>query len=79
MMRGGSRKGAGRPPGPVKVSLKVHVLPETFRTLDLLAFAKCQTRGEVVDQLARRSVKKKAQWIQPTPVVVDKPEPPSRN
>jgi hypothetical protein len=33
---------------------------ETFRTIDLLAFAKQQPRGEIVDQLARRAVRKKS-------------------
>lgn len=59
-MRGGKRPGAGRPPGPQKVSVRLLVLPETFRTLDLLAFARQQPRGEIVDQLARRAVRKKA-------------------
>jgi hypothetical protein len=58
-MRGGKRPGAGRPTGPPKVSVRLRMLPETFRTLDLLAFAKSQSRGEIVDQLARRAVRKK--------------------
>lgn len=58
-MRGGARKGAGRKRGPAKVLLRLRVLKETFRTVDLLAFAKQQSRGEVVDQLARRAVRKK--------------------
>ena len=58
-MRGGKRPGSGRPPGPQKVSVRLLVLPETFRTIDLLAFAKKQPRGEIVDQLARRAVRRK--------------------
>jgi hypothetical protein len=58
-MRGGARQGAGRRKGPAKVPLRLRVLPETFRTLDLLAFAKSQSRGEIVDQMARRAVRKK--------------------
>jgi len=59
-MRGGTRPGAGRPAGPQKVSVRLLLLPETFRTIDLLAFAKQQSRGEIVDQLARRPVRKKS-------------------
>jgi hypothetical protein len=40
--------------------LRLRVLVETFRTIDLLAFAKQQPRGEIVDQLARRAVRKKS-------------------
>ena len=58
-MRGGPREGAGRKRGPAKVLLRLRVLVETFRTIDLLAFAKQQPRGEIVDQLARRAVRKK--------------------
>jgi len=58
-MKGGLRAGAGRKSGPPKVMLKALVLPETFRTVDLLAFAKDQSRGEILDQLARRAVRKK--------------------
>ncbi len=59
-MRGGKRPGAGRPRGPKKVSVRLLLLPETFRTLDLLAFARSQSRGEIVDQLARRAVRRKS-------------------
>lgn len=71
-MRGGRREGAGRKSGPKKVPLKALVLPETFRTVDLLAFARDQSRGEILDQLARRAVRKK-QPCQTKPV--RKPSP----
>lgn len=71
-MRGGKRTGAGRKRGPNKIPVKLRVLPETFRTLDLLAFAKNQSRGEVVDRLARRAVRK-----QPCTTPKSPPKPPS--
>lgn len=61
-MRGGKRHGAGRPKGktrPPRTLMHLRVLPDTFRTIDLLAFAKGQSRGEIVDQLARRAVRKR--------------------
>jgi hypothetical protein len=40
------------------------VLPETWRTLDLLAFASGVPRGEILDRWARRFVRRKTA---PTP------------
>ena len=45
------------------------VLPETFRTIDLLAFARRQSRGEIVDQLARRAVRKKPSTSPSSPLL----------
>lgn len=49
-MRGGRREGAGRPKGPSKVRMLVHVLPQTRKAVETLANMRCQPLGEVVDR-----------------------------
>lgn len=53
-MRGGKRKGAGRPPAPPKVAITVKIKPAAADKLNAYCTAKKTSQARAIEALANR-------------------------